>query len=72
METRTVQRQRANAVILSTACIALALSITDNASGSPQAGFFSWIRTPAVSLSPTSLVLGNQSVGTPSTAQTRC
>jgi hypothetical protein len=30
METRAVQRQRANAVILSTACIALALSITDN------------------------------------------
>ena len=31
METRAVQRQRAKAVILSTACIALALSITDNA-----------------------------------------
>ena len=70
METRAVQRQRAKAVILSTACIALALSITDNASGSPQAGFFSWIRTPAVSLSPTSLAFGSQPVGKTSTART--
>ena len=72
METKAVQRQRANAVILSTACIALALSITDNASGSPQGTIFFRRGTPAVSLSRTSLVLGNQSVGTPSTAQTRC
>jgi hypothetical protein len=72
METRAVQRQRAKAVILSAACIALALSITDNARGSPQASRLFWIGTPAVSLSPTSLAFGNQPVGTPSTAQTRC
>ena len=72
METRAVQRQRAKAVILSTACIALALSITDNASGSPQASRLFWTGTPAVSLSPTSHAFGNQPVGTPSTAQTRC
>jgi hypothetical protein len=70
METKAVQRQRANAVILSTACIALALSITDNASGSPQATVFFRRGTPAVSLSPTSLAFGSQHVGTPSTART--
>jgi len=70
METRTVQRQRANAVILLTACIALALSITDNARGSPQAPPFFLRGTPAVSLSPTSLAFGSQSVGKTSTAQT--
>ena len=70
METRAVQRQRANAVILSTACIALALSITNNASGSPQATLFFRRGTPAVSLSPTSLAFGSQHVGTTSTAQT--
>ena len=70
METRAVQRQRANAVILSTACIALpALSITDNALGSPQSIFFGR-GSPAVSLSPTSLAFGNQSVGKTSTART--
>jgi hypothetical protein len=72
METRAVQRQRAQAVILFTACIALALSITGNASGSPQASRLFWTGTPAVSLSPTSLAFGNQSVGTPSPVQTRC
>jgi len=72
METRAGQRQRGKAVILSTACIALALSITDNASGNPQASRLFWTGTPTVSLSPTGLALGNQSVGTPSTAQTRC
>jgi hypothetical protein len=72
METRALQRQRAKAVLLSTACIALALSITNNASGSPQAARFYRTGTPAVSLSPTSLAFGNQPVGTPSTAQTRC
>ena len=70
METRAVQRQRAKAVILSTACIALALSIADNASGSPQAAPTYRILRPAVSLSPNSLAFGNQSVGTTSTAQT--
>ena len=70
METRAVQRQRANAVILSTACIALALSITDNASGSPQAEFLYRTRTPAASLSSTSLAFGSQPVGTTSTART--
>ena len=70
METRTVQRQRAKAVILSTACIALALSITDNASGSPQASRLFWTGTPAVSLSPTSLAFGSQPVGKTSTART--
>ena len=70
METKAVQRQRANAVILSTACIALALSITDNASGSPQGTIFFRRGTPAVSLSPTSLAFGSQHVGTPSTART--
>ena len=70
METKAVQRQRANAVILSTACIALlALSITDNALGSPQSMFFGR-GSPAVSLSPTSLAFGNQSVGKTSTAHT--
>ena len=70
METRPVQRRRANAVILSTACIALALSISDNASGSPQGTIFFRRGTPAVSLSPTSLAFGSQHVGTPSTART--
>ena len=65
METRTVQRQRPNALILSTACIALALSITDNASGSPQTVSLSGTGTaPLVSLSPTSLAFGSQPVGT--------
>ena len=72
METRGVQRQRANAVILSTACIALALSITGNARGSPQAPRLSGEATPSaavVSLSPTSLDFsGKYSVGKPSTA----
>jgi hypothetical protein len=57
-------------VILSTACIALALSITNNASGSPQGTIFFRRGTPAVSLSPTSLAFGSQHVGTPSTART--
>ena len=65
METRTVQRQRPNALILSTACIALALSITDNASGSPQTVSLSGTgTTTVVSLSPTSLAFGSQPVGT--------
>jgi hypothetical protein len=70
MESRAVQRKRANAVILSTACIALALSITDNASGSPQAARLSRTGTPAVSLSPTSLAFGSQPVRTTSTVHT--
>jgi hypothetical protein len=70
METRAVQRQRAKAVILSTACIALALSITDNARGSPQASRLYRTGTPAVSLSPTSLAFGSQKVGRTSTAHT--
>jgi len=46
------------------------VSITDNASGSPQSVSLSGTGTaPAVSLSPTSLAFGNQPVGTPSTAQ---
>jgi len=65
-----VQRQRANAVILSTVCIALALSITDNASGSPQAASLFRTGTPAVSLSATSLGFGSQRVGTTSKART--
>jgi two-component sensor histidine kinase len=68
METRAVRRQRANAVILSTACIALALSITDNARGSPQAPPF-FLRG-ATAVSPTSLAFGSQHVGTTSAAQT--
>jgi hypothetical protein len=77
MEARAAQRQRANAVILSTACIALALSISDNASGNPQAVTpkrvgtpevsFNRAGTPAVSLSATSLAFGSQPVGTPTT-----
>ena len=71
METRAVQRQRAKAVILSTACIALALSITDNASGSPQTVSLSGTGTaPLVSLSPTSLAFGNQPADMTSSAQT--
>ena len=70
MGTRTVQRQRANAVILSVACIALALGITDNASGSPQSGISFGKGTPAVSLSTTSLAFGSQFVNTTSTAHT--
>ena len=46
------------------------VSITDSASGSPQAVSLSGTgAVPAVSLSATSLSFGNQSVGTPSTAQ---
>ena len=70
MGNRVVQRQNANAVILSMACIALALGITDNARGNPE-GLISYGRgTPAVSLSRTSLAFGSQSVNTTSTAQT--
>jgi trimeric autotransporter adhesin len=70
METRAVRRQRANAVILSTACIALALIITDNARGSPQSStFFPGGATP-LSLSPTTLAFGSQPVRTTSTART--
>jgi hypothetical protein len=47
------------------------VSITDNASGSPQAVSLSGTGTArVVSLSPTSLAFGNQSVSTTSTAQT--
>jgi hypothetical protein len=47
------------------------LSITDNASGSPQTVSLSGTGALALaSLSPTSLAFGNQSVGTTSTAQT--
>jgi hypothetical protein len=47
------------------------MSITDNASGSPQSVSLSGTGTAAaVSLSPTSLAFGNQSVGVTSTAQT--
>ncbi len=47
------------------------LSITDNASGSPQTVSLSGTGTVAVvSLSPSSLAFANQSVGTPSAAQT--
>jgi hypothetical protein len=47
------------------------VSITDNASGSPQTVSLSGTGTaPVDGLSPTSLAFGNQSVGTPSTAQT--
>jgi hypothetical protein len=67
METRAVQRRRVNTVILSTACIALALSITVNACGSPQEPPFR-IGSPAVTLSPTSLAFGSQPVGKTSTA----
>ena len=72
METRAVQRQCANAVILSTACIALlALSITDNASWQPAGvDLFGKEASPAVSLSPTSLAFGSQPVGKTSTART--
>ena len=70
METRAVQRQRANAVILCTACIALALGITDNARGSPQAAIFFGRGSPAVSLSTASLAFGSQTVGKTSKAQT--
>ena len=70
METRAVQRQRANVGILSTACIALALSIMDTACGTPQTVSLSGTGTAGVvSLSATSLAFGNQSVGTTSTAQ---
>ena len=70
MQSRAVQRQRATAVILSTACIALALSIMDTACGTPQTVSLSGAGTDALaSLSPTSLAFSNQSVGTTSTAQ---
>jgi hypothetical protein len=70
METRAVQRQGANAVILFMACIALALGITDNARGSPQAGIIFRRGAAAVGLSPTSLAFGSQPVGKTSKAQT--
>jgi hypothetical protein len=70
METRTVQRRRANAVILATACIALALGITDNARGSPETARLLKIGMCGVSLSPASLAFGSQSVDKTSTART--
>jgi hypothetical protein len=70
MEAKAVKRQRAEAVILFTACIALALSITPNASGSPQVVPSHEIHRPTVSLSPTSLAFGSQPVATTSAAQT--
>jgi len=70
METRTVQRRRANAVILATACIALALGITDSARGSPQTARPLKIGMCGASLSPTSLAFGSQPVNTPSTVHT--
>ena len=71
MQSRAVQRQRATAGILSTACIALALSIIDTACGTPQMVSLSGTGTAGmVSLSATSLAFGNQFVGTPSTALT--
>jgi hypothetical protein len=49
----------------------VAVSITDNADGSPQRGSLTGTGTAAaVSFSPTSLSFGSQSVGTTSTAQT--
>jgi hypothetical protein len=68
MKTRTVQR-RANAVILSTACIALALSITDGSQTVSLSGTGT-TAAPVDGLSPTSLTFASQSVGTPSTPQT--
>jgi hypothetical protein len=48
-----------------------ALTLTDNATGSPQTVSLTGTGTASlVSLSPTSLAFGNQSVGTTSTAQT--
>jgi hypothetical protein len=54
------------AAILSTACIALFLSISDNARGNPQEPLPSSAPAPAVSLSPTSLFFGRQPLGTAS------
>jgi hypothetical protein len=73
MKTRAAQRRTVSAVILSMACIALALSIKDNANGDPQAVSLSRTGThtaATVSLSPASLAFGNQSVGAASAVQT--
>lgn len=59
MESRAARRQIASAVILSTACIALALSSPENANGSTTA-----------SLSPTSIAFGSEAVGATSAART--
>src|SRR5208283_754222 len=48
-----------------------ALTIADNASGSPQSAALTGTGTaPAVTLSPTSLTFGNQGVSTTSTTRT--
>jgi hypothetical protein len=66
MEASSVQRHRVKGAILSTACIALILSISDNARGKPQEPLPSSAPAPAVSLSPTSLFFGRQPLGTTS------
>jgi len=73
MVANVVQRHRVTVTILSMACIALALSIADDAMGSPQGGYpFGGGRhhAPVVSLSPTSLSFGGQPVNETSQAQT--
>ena len=49
---------------------AAAVTLTDNATGSPQATSLLRTGTSALSISPTSLAFGSQSVNTTSTAQT--
>ena len=61
---------RSAQLVLSVLLFFVALSLAKNASGSPQAEFLYRTRTPAVSLSPTSLPFGSQPVGTTSTART--
>jgi hypothetical protein len=62
MEPRALQRHRGNAVILATACIALALWSTSCAGGGSTAVVA--VSTAGFSLSSTTINFGNQGVGT--------
>ncbi len=68
METATLQRRRANAAILATACIALAFLSTSCGAGGTVAIPAS-ADAPAVALSPVSLSFPGQAIGTSSSAQ---
>jgi hypothetical protein len=70
MNTRALIRDRANAVILATACIALALCLTSCAGGGSTAAVpVSTDSTAGFSVSTTTVTFGNQVVGTTSGPQ---
>ena len=68
METRALQRHRGNAVILATACIAMALWSASCGGGGSTAVVP--VSTAGFSISSTTVTFGNQAVGTTSAAQT--